>query len=308
MSIPASGSRRARLVFDDPADSASPPSAFSALVNLDRENLDPVAETVMEEMIIALSEDTSLKSAEAALEVGPNADMAIHPGAGSFDSWEGVGKAAFERMWPHFEAHLSKSNRIVYDGVYFGLLGIDRAVAARSVHGLFSVCQFALYGNLRASLAETLLWGALGRETRHAGQPLGTQAELEQLGLFLFEAEPPWDQMGVAQIGLEDNFAPGSIAPLDSELEGYALFGAFALLALVSEHISNVTGLNTMAEGLRRSRGWPRLLLPWIARRHGLQLEETPSSLPMPGELHEKLVAWSEHQWSAVAKDPLLLR
>jgi hypothetical protein len=306
MSTPTLGSGRARPVFDDPVDSASPRSAFRALVNVDRENLDPVAETVMDEMISALSEDASLKSAEAALEVGPNADMAIRPGAGSFESWEGFGKAAFERMWPQFEAHLTTSDRIVYDGVYFGLLEVDQALAARSVHGLFNVCQFALYGSLRASLAETLLQGALGRETRFDGQPLGTQIELEQLGSFLSEAESPWDRLGFTQTGLEESFASGPIVPLDIHLEDYALFGAFSLLALASEHVNSRTGLNTMAEGLQGARGWPRLLLPWIARRHGLKIAATPSLLPMPSELRDKLEAWSEHQWNAVARDPFL--
>jgi hypothetical protein len=298
------GSRPGGLVFGDPSDSASPPSAFRALVNLDRENLEPVAETVMEEMVVALSEDASLESAEAALEVGPNADMAISPGSNSFESWEGFGKDAFERMWPQFARHLSQSDRIVYDGVYFGLLGLDQALAARTVDGLFNVCQFPLHGNLRASLAETLLWGALGQETRVAGKPLGTRAELEQLGCFLFGTKPPWDRTGLTQTGLEENFASGPIAAPDPHLEGYALFGAFALLAIASEHIADANGLYTMAKGLRGSEGWPLLLLPWIGRRHGLRLDETPSPLPMPRELHQMIEAWSVHQWTAVASDP----
>ena len=306
MGIPGSGSERS-LVFADPSDSASPPAAFRTLVNLDRENLEPVAETVMEEMIVALGEDPSLKSAEAALEVGPNADMAINPESDTFESWERFGKNAFEQMWTQVEPHLAESNRIVYDGVYFDQLGIDRALAARSVHGLFNVCQFALYGNLRASLAETLLLGALGRETRFGGRPLGTRAELEQIGLFLSETEPAWDLRGVTQTGLEEIFEP-PLSPLDPDLEGHALFGAFALLATASEHIADRTDLNKMVRGLRETTGWPRSLLPWIARRHGLELEESPSPLPMPDTLHQKLEAWSEHQWNAVTDDPLSLR
>jgi|GEM_PF-4115592 len=305
MSIPRTKGGRPQLVFDDPSDSASPPSAFRALVNLDRENLDPVAETVMDEMVVALGEDASLMSAEAALEVGPNADMAISPESGSFEIWEGIGKDAFERMWPQLEAHLKESNPIIYDGVYFGLLDVDQAVAARSVHGLFDDCRFNLHGNLRASVAETLLRGALGQETRFAGQPLGTRAELEQLGTFLFGAEPPWARTGVTQNGWEANFAPGSITALDPDLEGYALFGAFALLAVASEHIGDINGLNTMAQGLRSSKGWPRILLPWIARRHALKIDEAPSPLPMPDNLREKVEAWSEHQWGTVAGNSL---
>jgi hypothetical protein len=302
ISLPELRAQNARWAYGDRVDSASPPAAFRELMNLNRENFDPVAETVMEEMVAAVQDTKSLTGAEAALEVGPNADMAINPGSPVFEKLETAGKEAFERMWPQLEPHLQTSDRIVYDGVYFNLLGIEKAVEARSVDSLFHVCRFDLYGNLRASLAETLLWGALGKETRIARQPLGTRAELEQLGLALFAAKPPWDPATVAQMELQENFETGALAPRDPDLEEHALFGAFALAANVSEHLGDASALRPMLTGFRATTGWPRLLAPWIELRHGLKQEEPPSPLPMSRELHRQVETWSEHHWSTTAR------
>ena len=302
LALPELGSDRPR--YEEFSNSDSPSAVFKALVNLDRENFQPVVETVMAEMVSALQSCDSLRSAEAALEIGPNADMSIRPDSENLEKWEGFGKAAFERMWPQLKKHLGDSDRIIYDSVYFELLGIDEAVDAGSVQSLFDICRFDLHANLRASLAETLLRGAFGQETRLAGQPLGTRDELQKLGSVLSSANPPWDRSEMVPIGLEDSFEPGSIAPLDPDLEGDALFGAFGLLATASEYLGNPGVARAMLAGLESSEGWPRLLRPWIALPHGIELEEDPPPLPMDGVLQARVKAWSEHEWVAVVRSP----
>jgi hypothetical protein len=202
-----------------------PSEAFLALAHVDRENFEPVSEAVVDEMVEALVSDPSLESAVAALEIAGNADMAVRGAASQKDAWREVEKPAFDRMWPILKAHLNQSDEIAFDGIYFGTIDIDEALRTRAVEFLFSVRQFEMYGNyIRSSPAEYFLWGALGQRVRIGGEALGTVRELERLGGILSKAQPPWDRSEVTVSGLETNFQPGKIAPLNPILEGQALF------------------------------------------------------------------------------------
>lgn len=282
-----------------------PSEAFSALANSDRENFDPISETVIEEMVAAVEADPSCEGAEAALEIAANTDMAVRPPSPRKEAWQAVEAEAFGRLWPHLHTHVGESERIAFDGVYFGVIELNEALQARNAGFIFDARRFKLYdGYLRSSIGEFFLWGALGQMTRIGGEALGTQAELESLGEILRKAKPPWDRSEISVSGLEHNFLPGKITPTDPDLEGNSLFAAFALLAAVSEYMEHDSEYGVMVDGLREATGWPNLLLPWIERRYDSADAELPE-LPMDAELRGLAESWGTKAWSAIKREPM---
>jgi hypothetical protein len=207
-------------------------------------------------------------------------------------------------MWPALQPHLKESDNIAFDGVYFGLIDVEEAARARTVAVLFQSRHFDLYGNyIRSSLVETMLWGALGQRTRPNGDSLGSREEMEKLGVVLAGAAPPWHQSDLGHTGLEQRFKVGRINLLDRDLEGYALFAGFALLATIAEYLESLDEFQEMVAGLREVEGWPRWLLPWIARPYAVDVDEDPFELPMDSHLRDLVAAWAEGQWIAVQRD-----
>jgi hypothetical protein len=305
MELPRSDPNEPRwsLLGEEVAEDASAAGSFSALVNLDRENFEPVAETLADEVMRAVEADPSLRRAEAGLEIGPNADMAVRSVLSPevYGRWREQGKPVFERMWPLLQGHLQESDDIAFDAVYFGVMDVEEAVRSRSVRVLFDSRHFDLYGNyIRSSLVEYILWGALGQRRRPGGAPMGSREEMEKLGVVLAEADPPWYSTEVGHTGLEQNFRAGSVNPLDPDLEGHSLFAGFALLATIAEYIESLDDFEEMVAGLRESKGWPRLLLPWIVRPFAVEMDEDLPDLPMGTDLRALVSAWSEGQWIAI--------
>lgn len=302
----AQGGSHWELLDDEAAQDASPAGALNALLNLDRENFEPVADTVAEEVLQALNADPSRVSAEAALEIAPNADMAsrIATSPEIHARWERRGRPVLERMWSALQPHLKDSDNIAFDGVYFGLIDVEDAARARTVAVLFESRHFDLYGSyIRASLVESILWGALGQRTRPDGEPLGSRQEMEKLGVVLAGAAPPWYRSDVGHSGLEQRFKVGMVNPLDRDLDGHALFAGFALLATIAEYIESLDDYAEMVVGLQKADGWPKLLLPWIAQPFAVEVDEDPSELPMESHLRELVASWAEGRWTVIQRD-----
>ncbi len=283
--------------------SEGPPEDFIALIHSNRENRAPTVEAVLEETVALLEANPSLAGAEAALEIAPNVDMALGEDPVRFPSadWFSIQTPALERMWPLLQEHLEKSDAIAFDGLFFGLIDLEEAIRARGVAFLFESRSFHLYGSfIRPTLALMALRSELGFGSyeRFAGE-----IDMEVLGRHLFESAPPWDRSGVRHGGgFVEDFRARRIEPRDPDLDGYALFAGFALLASLAEYTESRDQLDMVLGGLGRAEGWPRLLLPWLERRYGSEDRADPPPLPMGNELRDAIVRWGEGQWSVVGQ------
>lgn len=287
--------------------SEGPPEDFISLVHSNRENLAPLAEAVLEETVALLEADRSLVGAEAALEIAPNVDMAIgtSPMRLPATAWHPIQAPALERMWPILREHLGESDEIAFDGVFFGLIDLEGAVSARSVGFLFESRSFHLYGNfIRSPLASLALRRQLGFDSHLDDQHFAGRIDMEVLGRSLFESAPPWDRSNIRHgSGFEDEFESEPIDPRDPDLEGYSLFAGFALLAALTEYATHREQLDILFGGLRAAEGWPRLLLPWLERRHEVETDGDLPPLPMDEKLRDSIMRWGEKDWSVVLQD-----
>ncbi len=296
---------------------ATVPENFAALICCDRENLEPVAEAVVQEIGQLLGSDSSLAAAEAAVDAGCSLDMAARglPRSQS-ERWEEVQAAAFDEFWPHLRHHMPRSLPISYDAVLFGRADLAEFASLHSPQALFEMRRFRLHGNrIRGGLAEWCLDRQLDFRARLTGCTLGTAEDLEALGAIFATADPPWDLTELTHTSPESDFIEAAIVPRDPKLEGLALFGGFTLLAYIAEHtddepgfddepgVDEEVGLEAMLDGLSRAEGWPRNLGPWIAKRYALDRGSTElPELPMDAPLAALVEGWARREWSVVEK------
>lgn len=285
-------------------EATSPADTHQALACVDRENFEPVSEALVEEAVAYFEGRESVQSAEAIMEVAANTDVAMwgQAQAGQSHRWNPVRIEAFEALWPRLEEYLGASQALAYDAFVFGTATISEVVRLHSTRSLFEVRHFRLYGSyIRRGLVDTCLGGQLGNETRLGGEPIGTRSEFEELGEILADTPPPWDTLQMVHSGLQRHFQRGGLVPLDPDLEGGALFGAFAALAVTAEHAQIAGDLDAFLEGMSKAGGWIERIAPLVRRRFraGEGSEPLPE-LPLDGPAVDAVTRWSDGTWSAV--------
>lgn len=300
----------AKVVMDSALDGLDggpvfPTEAYAALVYADRENFDPISSVLVEEGLAFLHSDPSQKRAEIALDLICNLDLATW-GRGDNENlarWIKVQKGAFESMWPILEPYLEDSRKIAYDAVIFGYISLESFLALEGLRGIFRLRGFAQFENYyRLPIAEACLTGQLGRRRPIEGGNLGTAKDLALLGSVFANQEPHWlnaTQTHNLWLGTDFDF---DIQIQDPALEGDALFGAFSLLALKAEDAETRQTTDFFLERLKNASDWLGLLFPWIARRSRNNPAVPLPQLPMDRELEERMRAWGDRKWSALAR------
>jgi hypothetical protein len=285
------------------AKTGDPPETHAALVCADRENFDPVFETLKDGTLDLLSADVNALQAEAALEIAPNADMAMPGRRSAVEAWEEFRVRTFDLIWERVGAHAVSSRKIAYDGFVFGKASVDELVNSHTSQVLFDHRGFRLYGNrIRSPVIELFLSGQLEGARRPNGDQLGRPDELAQLGRILSQSSPPWDSTEMLHSGLSYHFRHERLSPWDADLEGSALFGAFAILAATAERIYFANESDLLLDGIAHGTGWVELLAPWIMHRFGGPQIDFPV-LPLEENDLDVINGWSIGHWS-VTVDP----
>jgi hypothetical protein len=282
----------------------SPADTHAALACVDRENFDPVARALAEQTLALLAEHEGVAAAEAALEIAANTDVATWelPTDEASLRWPPACAAAFEAMWPLISRHVADSRSVAYDAFSFGALPLAELACLHPIETLFDSRDFRLYhGYAQGDVVKTILDGQLGG-TRSSGAPVGTREELETLGRVLFATEPPWHKRAVVHSGLHHRFEGAELQRIrDPELDGAALFGAFAALAVTAERSWYAAQIDELLVSIEGIGGWIALLQPWLRRRFALDAPKPRAEqLPLDDAMARAVTEWGEARWSAV--------
>jgi hypothetical protein len=291
-------------------DSDLPRESHAALTTVDRENFDPVSATLYEQALEFLREKPDAERADAALEVAVHARMALTGMKESRQRWEDGAVRVFEEMWPLLDPHAKAKETIAFDGFMFGRLGPGDVAVLHGPSALFDGPHYRLYGAYtRPPLSQAMLGGLAAGGLKMNREPLGTTEELEQIAAALDGAETPWENNDIARYGTWRFLQHAPKGHIDPELEGKALFGAFCLIAVMTERTQVADEVEQMLAELHSRKGWIEALQPWMRRRLGKE-DQTPEigALPLTKADAKRVASWSENEWSATSGAPSLRR
>jgi hypothetical protein len=287
-------------------DSDLPRESHAALTTVDRENFAPVATTLYQEALDFLRENPDAEHADAALEVAVHARMGLPGMKGSRQRWEDNEVRVFEEMWPLLEPHAGAKEAVACDGFMFGRLRPGDVAALHGSGVLFNGPSYRLYGAYnRPALSQAMLGGLAAGWLKPNGEPLGTLEELEQIAAALDGADTPWENKGILHVGTWLFLQNAPEGHTDPELEGKALFGAFCLIAVVTERTQVSDEVDQMLAELDSRKGWIEALLPWIRRRLGKEDRRLEiGALSLTDADANRVASWSENEWSATSGPP----
>ena len=291
-------------------DSDLPRESHAALTTVDRENFDPVAATLYEEALKVLRENPDAEHADAALEVAVHARMGMPGMKGSRERWENHEVRVFEEMWPLLEPHAGAKETVAFDGFMFGRLGPGDVATLHGPGALFDGPSYRLYGSYaRPALSQVVLGGLAAGRLKLNREPTGTAEELEQVAAALDGADTPWADRDIVHVAAWSFLQNPSEDHTDPELEGKALFGAFCLIAVMTEWTQVSDEVEEMLAELDSRKGWIEALLPWIRRRLGKEDQGSEiGSLSLADADAERVASWSENGWSATSGPPFSRR
>ncbi|MFL5872673.1 MAG: NACHT domain-containing protein [Solirubrobacterales bacterium] len=284
-------------------DSDLPRESHAALTTVDRENFDPVSETLYDEALKFLREETDAERADAALEVAVHARMGLTGIKGARQRWEDNEVRVFEEMWPLLEPHAKAKETIAFDGFMFGRLEPRDVATLHGPGAFFDGPSYRLYGAyVRPALSQVMLGGLAAGRLKLNREPLGTTEELEQIAAALGGADTPWEDRSGVHVGTWLFLQNAPKGHTDPELEGKAFFGAFCLIAAMVERTQVSDEVEQMLAELNSRKGWIEALQPWIRQRLG-KAEQHPEigALPLTKADAERVAAWSENEWSATS-------
>jgi hypothetical protein len=284
-------------------DSDLPRESHAALTSVDRENFDPVAATLYEEALEFLRENPDAEHADAALEVAVHARMGLPGMKGSRQRWENNEVRIFEEMWPMLEPHAKAKETVAFDGFMFGRLGPGDVATLHGPGALFDGPSYRLYGAYtRPALSQAMLGGLAEGRLKLNREPLGTAEELEQVATALDGVDTPWADKDIVHVGAWLVLQNAPKGYTDPELEGKALFGAFCLIAAMTERTQVSDEVEKMLAEFNSRKGWIEALLPWIRRRLGREDQGSEiGALPLADADAERVASWSENKWSAIS-------
>jgi hypothetical protein len=281
----------------------SPADAHAAIATVDPENFDPVAQALVAETLAFLKDRSDVAAVDAALDVAANVDMAVGADNVLRTRWDAIRAEAFRAMWPDVCEWVTSRRTVAYDAFIFGHTSLPSIVEAHGLDIIFDSRSYGLYGYyIRNDLCECLLDGQVNGAVRPDGSPIGTPQELQDLAGLLAHASPPWDRLGVVHKGLDRFLTRQPLHPLDASLDGAAFFGAFATVAVLSERAAVAGEKGALLDALPRHSGWLATLAPWVRRRYSQgEFGDDLPPLPTVPPFAERIDAWSQGLWSAVA-------